>query len=293
MTTKDHLALLKTLARNWWLFWHKVWNNPRFFKELEHLANMGILASIREDLPFPNTEISMINWYAHHPESYEKILHIGRKIKSQMIIIHVMKMEEMLDMWMDKLDFGIEWKDTLTTFITTGILCPPIYTFHLEMIPAKSDKKSSKKLVKIILSPETSIDELRLAWKLQIQDMKNEGWPDFKKVNLADGLKKNLVEEVAVAEVKDNLTHEFMFPDLNEIERQATRGKTDPEAVKKIAMVYRRKMRDIEHVKVKSVKVRTKKTYNDIAVEFNETLKNKDIKKKEALLRQHKHRLKM
>ena len=293
MTTKDHLALLRTLARNWWLFWNKVWNNPRFLKDLEQIANMERLEGVREDLPFANTEISMIEWYAHHPESYEKILQIGRKIQSQMSIGHIVKMEEMLSIWMDKLDFGPEWKDTLMTFITTGILCPPIHTFHMEMIRAKSDIKSDKRLVKIVLSPEASIDEIRLAWKLQIQKMKKEGWPDFGTKKLSKGLKNNLVEELAVIKAKSNLTHEFMFPNLNEMERQAVRGSKDPEVVKKIASVYRRKMREIEHVKVKPIKVRTKKTYSDIAVELHGMLKNKDIKKKANLLRQHKHRLKM
>ncbi len=235
----------------------------------------------------------MIEWYAHHPESYEKILQIGRKIESQMSIGHIMKMEEMLSVWMDKLDLGPEWKDTLVTFVTTGILCPPIYTFHFEMIRAKNDIKSDKRLVKIILSPETSIDEIRLAWKLQIQKMKKGGWPDFDAKKLSKGLKNNLVEELAVTKVKSNLTHEFMFPNLNEMERQAVRGSKDPEVVKKIASVYRRKMREIEHVKVKPVKVRTKKTYGDVVVELHGVLKNKDIKKKANLLRQHKHRLKM
>ena len=77
MSTKDHIALLKTLTRNWWLFWHKAWNNKEFFRDLERMANMEKLSSIREDLPFPNTEISMIDWYAKHPESHEKILKIG------------------------------------------------------------------------------------------------------------------------------------------------------------------------------------------------------------------------
>lgn len=94
MTTKDHLTLLRSLARNWWLFWNKVWNNNEFFRDLEQIANMERLESVREDLPSPNTEISMIEWYAHHPESYEKILQIGRKIESQMSIGHIVKMEE-------------------------------------------------------------------------------------------------------------------------------------------------------------------------------------------------------
>ena len=46
MTTKDHIALLRTLARNWWLFWNKVWNNPIFFKDLEKISNMERLARI-------------------------------------------------------------------------------------------------------------------------------------------------------------------------------------------------------------------------------------------------------
>jgi hypothetical protein len=293
MTAKDHIALLRTLARNWWLFWNKAWNNKEFFRDLEQIANMESLASVREDLPFPNTEISMIEWYAHHPESHEKVLQIGRKIQSQMSIGHILKMEEVLSVWMDKLDFGPEWKNTLVTFITTGILCPPIYTFHIEMTRAKNDRKSDKRLVKIVLSPETSIDEIRLAWKLKIVKMKEDGWPDFEAKKLSKGLKNNLIEELAVTKAKNSLTHEFMFPNLNEMERQAVKGSKDPEAVKKIAMVYRRKMREIEHVKVKQIKVRTRKTYNDVAVELHGALKNKDIKKKAALLRQHKHRLKM
>ena len=292
MTTKDHLALLRTLARNWWLFWHKAWNNKGFFGDLEKLANEGNLADVREELPFINTDISIIEAFAYYSKSHEIILKIGKKIKSRMSIGHIMKMEETLAHWMDKLDFGPEWKDALVTFITTGILCPPIYTFHVEMIRAKSDRKSDKKLVKLVLSPETSIDELRLAWKLQIQKMKTDGWPHFKKVNLADGLKKNLMEEVAVEKAKNNLTHEFMFPDLSEMERQATRRDTDPEVVKRKTMEYRRKMRDVANVKVKPFRMRKKKTYSDIAEELHGVLKNKNKKKKASLLRQHKHRLK-
>ena len=293
MATKDHIKLLKTLARNWWLFWHKAWNNKAFFRDLERMANMEKLASIREDLPFPNTEILMINWYARHPESHEKILQIGRKIESQMSIGHIMNMEEMLSIWMDKLDFGPEWKDTLVTFITTGILCPPIYTFHFEMIRAKNDRKSDKRLVKIILSPETSIEEIRLVWKLQIQKMKDGGWLDFKKVNLTAGLKKNLIEEVAVYKAKNNLSTDFKYPDLSQMETIKIRGKeNDPKEVKKIVTEYRRKMKQVENVSMKPLKVRSKKTYGDIAQELHGAFKNKDIKRKAALLRQHKHRLK-
>lgn len=292
MTTKDHIALLRTLARNWWLFWNKTWNNKEFFRDIEQIANMERLASIREDLPFPNTEISMIEWYAHHPESHGKVLQIGRKMQSQMSIGYIINMEEMLSVWMDKLNFGPEWKDTLITFITTGILCPPIYTFHLEMIPAKNDEKSDKKLVKIVLSPETSIDEIRLAWRLNIQKMKKDGWPDFKTKNLSKGLRDNIIEEVVVEKSKSNLTHEFMFPDLSDMERRYTKHDTDPNVVKRKTMEYRRKMRDVANVKVKPFKMRSKKTYSDIAVELNGTLKNKDKKRKANLLRQHKHRSK-
>jgi hypothetical protein len=152
LSTVDHMALLKTLARNYWLFWRKAKNNKRFFLDLEKLANEGNLASVREELPFINTDISIIEAFAYYPKSHEAILGIGRKIRSQMSIGHIVKMEELLETWMDKLDFGPEWKDTLVTFITTGILCPPIYTFHVEMIPAKNDRKSDKKLVKMVLT---------------------------------------------------------------------------------------------------------------------------------------------
>lgn len=293
METKDHIALLKTLARNWWLFWRKAKNNKGFFNDLEHLANMGNLKSVREELPFINTDISIIEAFAYYPKSHEIILGISRRIRSQMTIGHIMEMHEMLDIWMDKLDFGPEWKDSLIALITTGILCPPIYTFHLEMIPAKYDKKSDKKLVKIVLSPETSIDELRLAWKLQIQKMKKDGWSDFKTKNLSKGLKDNLIEEVAVEKAKSDLTREFMFPNLSGMERQATKHDTDPKVVKEKAMVYRRRLREMEGVKIKPVKVRLKKTYGDIAIELHGTLKNMDKKKKAALLRQHRHRSKM
>jgi len=293
METKDHLALLKTLTRNYWLFWRKAKNNKGFFNDLERLANMGNLKSVREELPFINMDVSIIEAFAYYPKSHETILEIGRKIRSQMTIGHIMDMDETLDTWMDKLDFGPEWKESLVTFITTGILCPPIYTFHLEMIPAKQDRKSDKKLVKIVLSPETSIDDLRLAWKLQIQKMKKDGWPDFKTKNLSKGLKDNLVEELAVEKAKSDLAHEFMFPNLSEMERQSTKHDTDPKVVKEKAMIYRRRMREMEGVKVKPVKVRLKKTYDDIAQELHGTLKNKDRKKKAALLRQHKHRSKM
>ena len=203
-------------------------------------------------------------------------------------------MEEILGYWMDKLDFGPEWKDALVTLITTGILCPPIYTFHMEMIAAKSDKKSDKKLVKLILSPETSIDELRLAWKLQIQKMKTEGWPDFKKVNLADGLKKNLMEEVEVEKLKNDLSTDFKYPDLSQMETIKIRGKeNDPKEVKRIVSDYRRKLKQFENVSVKPLKMRPRKTYTDIAEEIHGLLKNKDKKKKADLLRQHKHRSKM
>lgn len=294
MSTKDHIALLKTLTRNWWLFWHKAWNNKEFFRDLERMANMEKLSSIREDLPFPNTEISMIDWYAKHPESHEKILKIGRKIKSQMGIGHIMKMDEILSVWMDKLDFGPEWKDTLVTLITTDILCPPIFTFHFGMTPANSDRKLDKRLVKIVLSPETSIDEISLAWKLQIKKMKKDGWSDFKKVNLTAGLKKNLMEEVAVHKAKNDLSTDFRYPDLSQMETIKIKGKEhDPEEVKKIVTEYRRRLKQVENVSVKPLKIRSKKTYRDIAQELHGTLKNKDIKKKANLLRQHKHRLKM
>lgn len=287
------MALLKTLARNYWLFWRKAKNNKGFFLDLEKLANEGNLASVREEFPFINIDISIIEAFAYYPKSHETILSIGRKIKSQMSIGHIMKMEETLDMWMDKLDFGPEWKETLVTLITTGILCPPIYTFHIDTVLAKKSKKSDQKLVRITLSPETSIDELRLAWKLEIQKMKHDSWPDFKKVNLADGLKKNLIEEVAVERTKNNLSHEFMFPNLNEIERQASKYDTDPNVVKRKTMEYRRKMREAANVKVKPFKVRLKKTFGDVAIELHGALKNKDKKKKANLLRQHKHRSKM
>ena len=293
LSTADHMGLLKTLARNYWLFWRKAKNNKGFFSELEEMAHMGNLASVREELPFINTDISIIEAFAYYPMSHETILNIGKKIKSQMTIGHIMDMEEMLDTWMDKLDFGPEWRETLVTLITTGILCPPIYTFHIDTVPAKKSRKSDQKLVRITLSPETSIDELRLAWKLQIQKMKHDSWPDFKKVNLADGLKKHLMEEVAVEKAKSDLSHEFKFPDLNEIERQATKHDTDPNVVKRKTMEYRRKMREVANVKIKPFKVRLKKTFVDVAVELHGALKNKDKKKKADLLRQHKHRSKV
>jgi len=294
MDTKDHIALLKTLARNYWLFWRKAKNNKGFFRDLEKLAHEGNLKGVKEELPFINTDISIIEAFAYYPKSHEAILNIGRKIKSQMSIGHIVKMEETLDIWMDKLDFGPEWKDTLVTFITTGILCPPIYTFHMEMIPAKSDKKSDKKLVKLILSPETSIDELRLAWKLQIHKMKTEGWPDFKKVNLADGLKKNLMEEVEVEKLKNDLSTDFKYPDLSQMESIKIKGKeNDPKEVKKIVSDYRRKLKQFENVSIKPLKIRLRKTYTDVAEEIHGPLKSKDKRKKASLLRQHRHRSKM
>lgn len=293
MSTEDHLALLETLTKNWYLFWYKAMSNGGFVRDLERIANMDRLATVREDLPFLNPEISLIKWYSIYPESYEKILDISKKIRTKMTLGHILEMNEVIDAWMDKLDLGPEWKDSLITLITTGILCPPIYTFSVDTIPAKENKKSDLKLVTITLSPETSIDELRIAWRLSIKKLKEDAWPNFKKVNLTDGLKNNLLEEIKVRKAKKNLSTDFKYPDLNYIETVAIKGKeNDPKAVKDIVMGYRRKLRDIENVKMKKFIVRKKKTYGDVAVELNGMLKNKEKKKKAALLRQHKHRSK-
>lgn len=293
MSTEDHLALAETLTKNYYLFWYKVKDNEGFFSDLKRVANIDILATVREYLPFLNLEISMIEAYAYYPESYEKIMDIKSKIMLKMTINHVVEMYEVIDTWMDKLDLGPEWKDSLVTLITTGILCPPRYSFTIHTVPAKQTKKSNLKLVTITLSPETSIDELRIAWRLHIKKMKEDGWPKFKKINLTDGLKNNLIEHIKVTKAQKNISTDFKYPDLNYIETVAIKGKaSDPKAVKKIVMEYRRKLRDIENVKIKKFTVRKKKTYGDIAVEINGPLKNKDKKKKAALLRQHKHRSK-
>jgi hypothetical protein len=274
----DKHTKLKRMIKNEHDFLRILVSDPDFLRALYDLAHMPDFEWIRDELPFPATQINMADRF----DQYARFMDWGMKIKKTRSIGGQIKIDDTLDHWMTKKNLGQEWKDTLITLVTMGHLFPPMNNFHME--------KNGKR-IQIILNPDTSIGDLRLAWN-DISQAVDTAWPDFKKTNLAKGTKKNLEEALDTLKAKSDISSDFKYQHLSPYERARIGSETDLGRIRRMVSNYRSKLKLVHGVPQKPLKIKTKKSDRDIVRELHGLMKKKEENKKVNLLKQHRRRLK-
>lgn len=280
ISKKSQIIQLKTMIKNEYFLYACIAKHKELGRDLNRLAEMEELKVYREHFPFPNTEISMAKCFAGNLGLYERIIEIGKRISISRTLKTVVLMDEVIGHWMEKLDLGKEWKDTFVTYVTTGVLCPPIHNFYME---------EKEKRITITLNPDTSIRDIKAVWG-DIAKKMEDIWPNFKKMNFSEGMKKNLEEQAKIRNVKNTLTPDFKYQNLTGYEEALIRGK-DPQKAKQLISEYRGLKLKVDGVKRQSIKIKERKTDRDIVKELQGVVKGKDLKKAINRLRQQRHRL--
>lgn len=274
---KYKMESFKQMLLNQQIFYRSIAKYPELFKEMKYLAMLPAMNQIRDKFPFPNTHYKMPMLFYNH----SLLMKVGVQLGSIIGIGTLMDIHVFIGRWIEQTELGKEWEGTLLTFITGGILCPPIHNFHME--------KKGKRVL-ITLNPDTSIEDIRNEWP-DISREKKKAWPGFKKKSLSSNF--NIVAKEYIESLKKNeVPDELKYHELTEYETFIAKKAPDLASAKRDVSKFRGKMLVIERKARKPMRIKTKKTDQDIAKELYRPKTRKEVAKKVNLIRQHLRRFK-
>lgn len=142
-----------------------------------------------------------------------------------------------------------DWFLSVAALVLRGVLCPPIY--NLRIFYEYDDKETE---LSLRLNPSTTIQDIEAAWP-EIQAKQKVLYPSFKKINFTKKSYKHLQDLINVVG-RFNLTEEERNPGSTYYERELLkRG------------MYGERNIEVKQSggKIKHPKVKSKKTYREIA----------------------------
>ena len=185
----------RTLFKNGFLF------KECFFTDNEFAASFKLMID-KWNPSYKNQERIVFCWeYRDYKEvrKRNKIAYDRRvKFINSLVDGKVSEFRNDILAFLGKFNFGKEWLNTIADFILSMWLYPPMFNLHTD----ENNGAKGKKRVLLELNPDTSIDDIKEAWR-EISQQQKELYPSFKKRYVTSKSFENL--NIAIKDKKDRV----------------------------------------------------------------------------------------